>query len=209
MLGLRLEVPIASWRRGSAREFLETEVIPPPSTCYGALLSLVGEEDADRHRGCRITSGLVGAPAKSTVFRSLWQVKDLKVPRGNKTNIGPDVQELLTGLTVLIWCDGSGEAQTENLENRVRKALKAPDTVQRFGGWALGESTHLIDTVSEIVDRRPPADSQVFVLDASGSLTLPVWVDHVGSKGTQYAVGRLTRLDRAPTEEELPQIPLT
>ncbi len=109
MIGLQLEVPIASWRRGAAREFLETEVIPSPSTCYGALLSLVGEEDRDRHRGCRVTSGLVGEPAKSTVFRCLWQVKKPRCPAATRRNIGPDLQELLTGLTVLVWCEGSEE----------------------------------------------------------------------------------------------------
>jgi CRISPR-associated protein Cas5t len=208
MIGLRLDVPITSWRRGAAREFLETEVIPPPSTCYGALLSLVGEEDRDRHRGCRVTSGLVGKPVKSTVFRSLWQVKKRDVPRGNADNIGPDLQELLTGVTVLVWCEGSGERQPDTLEQRVRRALEAPEAVRRFGGWALGESTHLIDAACVLPGDQPPPGSQAFLLDASGPLTLPVWVDHVGSKGTRYAVGRLAKLDRPPTVEELPQVPL-
>lgn len=208
MIGLKLEVPIASWRRGAAREFLETEVVPPPSTCYGALLSLVGETDIERHRGCRVTSGLVGTPPKSIVFRSLWQVKNKDIPRGNGENIGPDLQELLTGLTVLIWCHGSSEPAPDTLEERVRRALAHPESVTRFGGWALGESTHLIDSVSELEGARPPAGGRAFLLDSSGSLTLPVWVDHVGSKGTRYAVGRLGAIDRAPAPAELPQIPL-
>jgi CRISPR-associated protein Cas5t len=209
MIGLRLDVPIACWRRGAAREFLETEVVPPPSTCYGSLLSLVGETDADRHRGCRVTSGLVGTPLKSVVFRSLWQVKDKEVPRGNGANIGPDFQELLTEVTVLVWCNGSSEQGPDTLEERVRRALAHPEGVTRFGGWALGDSTHLINSVGELETAKPPAGARAFLLDAAGSLTLPVWVDHVGSKGTRYAVGRLQAIDRAPVPEELPQIPLS
>jgi CRISPR-associated protein Cas5t len=207
MIGLKLELPIASWRRGAAREFLETEVVPPPSTCYGALLSMVGEEDRERHRGCRVTSGVVGAPAKSVVFRSLWQVKNKDAARGTGNNIGPDLEELLTGITVLVWCDGSEEAGSETLEARVRSALAQPESVTRFGGWALGESTHLIDTVSALDSNQPAAGAKVFVLDPLGPVTLPVWVDHVGSRGTRYAVGRLAAIDRAPRREEMPQIP--
>lgn len=208
MIGLRLEVPVACWRRGAAREFLETEVLPPPSTCYGALLSLAGEEDAERHRGCRITSGIVGLPHKSVVFRSLWQVKDRHVPRGNGANVAPDLQELLTGAVVLIWCDSVGETGSERLEERVRRALADPSSVSRFGGWALGESTHLINHVRILEAALPPVASRVFLNDPAGTLTLPVWVDHVGSRATRYAVGRLEQITRAPRLRELPQIPL-
>ena len=43
MIGLYVTVPVACFRKGLAREYLETEPLPPPSTCYGFLLSLVGE----------------------------------------------------------------------------------------------------------------------------------------------------------------------
>ena len=115
-----------------------------------------------------MTSGLVGRPAKSTVFRSLWQVKKCDAPRGNSDNIGPDLQELLTGITVLVWCEGSGEPRSDTLEQRVRRALEAPDAVQRFGGWALGESTHLIDAVGALPGEQPPLGSRVFLLDVAG-----------------------------------------
>ena len=49
MLGLRVTVPVACFRKGLAREYLETEQLPPPATCYGFLLSLVGETDRRRH----------------------------------------------------------------------------------------------------------------------------------------------------------------
>jgi CRISPR-associated protein Cas5t len=208
MIGLRLDVPVASWRRGAAREYLETEVVPPPSTCYGSLLSLVGEEDPGRHRGCRVTAGIVGRPAKSVVFRSLWQVKSREVPRGNKDNVGPDLQEILTGAIALIWCDSSEERGSSRLEDRVRAAIERPGGVIRHGGWSLGESSHLVDAVAELPEGLPPPDNKVFVVDAEGPVTLPVWVDHVGSKGTRYAVGRLQPLDRRPDVSELAVIPL-
>ena len=40
MLGVYVSVPIACFRKGLAREYLETEPLPPPATCYGFLLSL-------------------------------------------------------------------------------------------------------------------------------------------------------------------------
>ena len=42
MLGVYVTVPVACFRKGLAREYLETEPLPPPATCYGFLLSLVG-----------------------------------------------------------------------------------------------------------------------------------------------------------------------
>ena len=51
MLGLYITVPIACFRKGLARDFWESEPLPPPSTCYGFLLALVGEERRARHCG--------------------------------------------------------------------------------------------------------------------------------------------------------------
>ena len=47
MLGIYVSVPVACFRKGLAREFLETEALPPPATCYGFLLSLVGVGGVD------------------------------------------------------------------------------------------------------------------------------------------------------------------
>jgi hypothetical protein len=44
------------------------------------------------------------------------------------------------------------------------------------------------------------------LLDPKGTLTLPVWVDHVGMAGTKYAVGTLAAVPVAPAVESLPQI---
>src|SRR6476661_8866257 len=105
MLGVRVTVPVACFRKGLAREYLETEPLPPPATCYGFLLSLVGETNRQRHIGCRV------APVE-----------------------------------LAMWLDSADEAaDADRLERRVRQALEHPASVNRFGGLALGESTHLVD----------------------------------------------------------------
>ena len=82
MTGLYVSVPVACFRKGLAREYLETEPLPPPSTCYGFLLSLVGESDRRRHTGARVSAAIRGEPAVSTVLRTLWREKDKKLAPG-------------------------------------------------------------------------------------------------------------------------------
>src|SRR3954453_9967615 len=101
MLGLKVTVPVACFRKGFAREFWETEELPPPATCYGFLLSLVGEQDRRRHIGARVCPALLAKPDRSAVLRTLWRVK--KLPLGSPGNSRPDYQELLTGVRLAIW----------------------------------------------------------------------------------------------------------
>lgn len=205
MLAIRLTVPIACWRKGHARELLETELVPPPATCYGALLSFVGEVDRDRHRGARVTGAIQGRPDRSTVVRTTWRVKSPGSPPGDGDNAKPDFQQLLTCCDVLIWLDSAGETAAPTLEERVREAFLDPGLVERFGGWSLGESTHLVND-AWLLAEQPPGEWSVFVVDAAGGVTLPVWVDHVGTARTRYAVGALKPLGRTPLATELPVI---
>lgn len=191
MFGIYVTVPIACFRKGLAREYLETEPLPPPATCYGFLLSLVGETDRHRHLGVRIAPVLVNTPLTSVVLRTVWRVK--KAPLGSPGNTRPDYQQLLTEVELLIWLDSSEEADT-GLETRVRNALADPGSVSRFGGLSLGESTHLVDEVNsfdKVQSRLAGRSSRAFLLADRGRLTLPVWVDHVGSAGTRYVTGNL------------------
>ena len=203
MLGVYVSVPIACFRKGLAREYLETEPVPPPATCYGFLLSLVGEERRRRHVGCRIAPALLNRPDQSVVLRSVWRVKSL--PLGSSGNTRPDFQQLLAPVQLVIWLDSSEETGSEErLEDRVRRALDRPETIERFGGLSLGESTHLVDEVRAFprVDRNPEdreRQRRAFLISPSGRMTLPVWVDHVGSAGTRYVTGNL--------EEEAPLDP--
>jgi CRISPR-associated protein Cas5t len=217
MLGVRVTVPVACFRKGQAREYLESEPVPPPSTCYGFLLSLVGEASRLRHAGCRVAPVLVGRPEPSVVLRTVWRVK--KTPLGSPGNARPDYQQLLSPVELVLWVDSAGEAGGgPTLEGRVRAALEAPAGVERFGGLCLGESTHLVDEVDLLErylrsrrfrERRPEPRGRAFLRAERGRLTLPVWVDHVGSAGTRHVTGDLVPdwpLDRAPPAESMPRI---
>src|SRR6478609_9543949 len=115
MFGVYVTVPVACFRKSLAREYLETEPLPPPATCYGFLLSLVGETDRRRHINVRIAPVLLGKPETSVVLRTVWRVK--KTPLGSPGNTRPDYQQLLTGVELVIWLDSSQEA-TDGLEHR-------------------------------------------------------------------------------------------
>lgn len=213
MIGLYVTVPIASFRRGAAREYWETLPLPPPSTVYGFLLSMVGETDRHRHIGVRCTAGVIGRPDESTVLRKLWRVKDKKLGLGNGANVRPDYQELLTGVRLVMWLDSSEEAggHANSLEKRVSDSLSngGRASIDRFGGLSLGESTHMVDEILPI-ERAPVSDDglvRLFLLDKSGNFTLPVWVDHVGAAGTRNSLGRLIDVDlTTPDTDRLPKI---
>lgn len=207
MLGLTVPVPIACWRKGAARELLESEPLPPPATCYGFLLSLVGEEDRERHRGAAVTAGLLVEPERSLVLRTLWRVKDRKQAPGVGENARPDFQQLLTGARLALWVDRGDERGAPCLEERVAEALAHPERVTRHGGLCLGESTHLIDEIGPLSEATLAGGARTFLVRPRGALTLPVWVDHVGSAGTRYATGALVRLHAPPALEDLPRIP--
>ena len=212
MLGLYVSVPIACFRKGLAREYLETESLPPPSTCYGFLLSMVGETDRMRHERVRVTAGLIGQPDRSVILRTVWRVKSK--PLGSSGNSRPDYQQLLANVRLVMWIDSSDEGDMkESLESRLKTALSPSErgSIERFGGLSLGESTHLVDEVSliERIDVDANTDNvRLFVVRDRGRYTLPVWVDHVGSAGTRYATGDLEARDprTAPSIAEMPMI---
>jgi CRISPR-associated protein Cas5t len=203
VIGLSVEVPVASFRMPYAREFAESYEIPPPATVYGMFLSLVGEENRYRHIGARVAIARVrpmdkGAehfsPNRSVILRTFRRIK--KKPISDPTNARPDFQEVLTGLRLAVWVDSSAEKEAEpTLAERLGNAFSAPDAVQRFGGLSLGESRDLVDSVSLLPDEtakpdhpfRPGASCQWLEKDDLGSLAMPFWVDHVGSAKTLWA----------------------
>lgn len=190
MIGIRVSVPIACFRKGLAREYLETEQLPPPATCYGFLLSLIGETRRDRHIGSRISPVLLNEPKQSVVLRTVWRVKSK--PLGASGNTRPDYQQLLSPIELVLWLDSRDENRSDSLEARVTEIVvhKNYAAVSRFGGLSLGESTHLVNEISHFIEdgeRRGKA----FVLHPRGRLTLPVWVDHVGSAATNFVTGNL------------------
>lgn len=216
MIALYVTVPVACFRKGFAREYWETEILPPPSTCYGFLLSLVGEVDRNVHRGARVAPALIQRdhrkfpPEKSAVLRTLWRIKDRKSTMGAGSNARPDFQELVTGTELVIWLDSSGESPDlpMSLESRVIQALHAPASIKRFGGLSMGESTHMVDEVSHFAPERfHNTTLHAYLLDDQGRLSLPVWVDHVGASGTRFVSGNLSRF--SPTDvPEINQMPI-
>jgi len=205
MLGVYVTVPIACFRKGLAREYLETEPFPPPSTCYGFLLSLVGETERSRHIGARVTPVLLASSGVSVVLRTVWRVK--KTPLGSPGNTRPDYQQLLSGIELVLWLDSSEEVQpAPSLETRVRFALDPVKrtSVSRYGGLSLGESTHLVNEVSLFAEEAR-RQGRAFLIAERGRITLPVWVDHVGSAGTNYVTGNLE--DVPLTVPPAPRVP--
>jgi CRISPR-associated protein Cas5t len=184
ILAIQIEVPIACFRQSRAREYAETYLAPPPSTVYGMLLSIVGEMDRYKHCGVKIAIALLSQPQKSTVIRTFrrFKKKDIHDP----TNARPDYQELLTDIRFIVWVDSSGDRSQITLSNRLGQAFANPASIDRFGGLCLGESRDLVNSVTLLPKNHDIKSGQWLVRDEDGLLTLPYWVDHVGSKGTRW-----------------------
>jgi CRISPR-associated protein Cas5t len=141
------------------------------------------------------------------VLRTVWRIKNRKLLMGDGNNRMPAQQELLTGVKAVIWLDSQEEeAGSISLEQRTLGALTRPERIVRYGGLAFGESTHLVDEVKRF-DGDATTNGAVFLLADRGELTLPVWVDHVGSGGTRYVTGDLRALPLvAPALVRVPKI---
>jgi CRISPR-associated protein Cas5t len=195
---LQVEVPIASFRQSRAREYAETYPVPPPSTVYGMLLSLVGETDRYRHCGVELAIALVSNPQKSTVIRTFrrFKKKEINAPE----NARPDYQELLTNIQFMIYLRSGRDSESPTLVERLQVAFTNPDVVDRFGGLSLGESRDLVNAISLLPEGYQGESLQWLIQDEDGLLTLPYWVDHVGSKGTRW----LRYILDTSSDEQLP-----
>ncbi|WP_027400804.1 type I-MYXAN CRISPR-associated protein Cas5/Cmx5/DevS [Aphanizomenon flos-aquae] len=184
MLALEVEVPIACFRQSRAREYAETYPVSPPSTVYGMLLSMVGEMDRYKHCGTRLAIALISHPRKSTVIRTFrrFKKKDIHDP----SNSRPDYQELLTDIRFVVWVDSGKDNSQITLPKRLEMAFSNPSSINRFGGLCLGESHDLVNSVSLLDQNSQDKLLQWLVRDENGLLTLPYWVDHLGSKGTRW-----------------------
>lgn len=204
MLALRVTVPVASFRRPFSRTLRDTEPLPPPSTCYGFLLSLIGETNRESHLGVRVTSGLLTQPQKSTVLRTMFRQKALDY--NDASNRLPDFQEILTGLDVLIWVCSDEETAKPSLEERVRKAIKNPASVHRFGALSLGESSHLVNDIWIVDKWEPDWKPSTFLLEKEGVFSLATWPDYGSNRRTQFAVGNIQVIDANPLPAQVPVI---
>ena len=193
MVELFVSAPLAAFRVPQSREYLETLPVPPPSTVYGMLLSLVGEPNRLTHAGAELALAPLGEPARSLVLRTAWRMKSVKHPPGLGDNKRPDLQELLSDIRLAVFVRaGAREAASPPLADRLAAALADWSSVTRFGGLSLGESSHLVDEVRPL---RKGDLGRAWLLrpDPDGDLVLPIWADHVGSARTRWG-----RFQRAP-----------
>lgn len=144
---------------------------------------MVGETERRVHEGTELAISLLSEPAYSVVLRTLWRVKSRTSGLGLGTNRRPDFQELLTDIRLAIWIRrGSNEKSEISLAERVQSAISNPSSVSRFGGLSLGESTHLVDSVSRLDEKY--TEGNVLICEEEGDMSLPIWPDHVGSDTT-------------------------
>lgn len=190
-VALRVEVPIACFRQSRAREYAETYPVPPPSTVYGMLLSIVGEMDRYQHCGVKLALALLSEPKKSTVIRTFrrFKKKDIHDP----TNARPDYQELLTDIHFVVWVEAGIDKAKPTLPERLQIAFDNPAAINRFGGLCLGESRDLVNSVQPLKKEDQQKNLQWLEQNEDGLLTLPYWVDHVGSSSTRWQRYRLLK----------------
>lgn len=193
MMALEVDVPIACFRQSRAREYAETYPVPPPSTIYGMLLSIIGETNRYRYVGTKLAIALLSEPVKSTVIRTFRRFKRKEI--SDPSNARPDYQELLSDIHFVVWVNVDSAFNSPTLLERLQNAFENPATIDRFGGLCLGESRDLVNAVTLLSKENQDKPLQWLVRDEDGILTLPTWVDHVGSRRTRWS--RYTLQDKS------------
>ncbi|MFE1743957.1 type I-MYXAN CRISPR-associated protein Cas5/Cmx5/DevS [Coleofasciculus sp. H7-2] len=181
---LQVEVPIACFRQSRAREYAETYLVPPPSTVYGMLLSIIGEMDRYKHCGTKLAIAMLSEPTQSTIIRTFRRFKKKEI--SDPSNARPDYQQLLTDIQFILWVNAGTDAAKPTLQERLQIALTHPESIERFGGLCLGESRDLVNAVTLLPKTYHGEALRWLLQDENGSLTLPYWVDHVGSQNTRW-----------------------
>jgi CRISPR-associated protein Cas5t len=102
----------------------------------------------------------------------------------DSSNARPDYQELLTNVKFVVWVSAGIDKATPSLPERLQQAFIDPASINRFGGLCLGESRDLVNAVTLLAENHTRESLRWLIRDEDGSLTLPYWVDHVGSRGT-------------------------
>jgi CRISPR-associated protein Cas5t len=189
MITLRVKVPYASFRKSYARSFAETYPFPPPATVYGMLLSLVGERSRSRHVGAALAFAYAHEPRTSTTLRKLSRLKYGVPSKQSKLGNAPEFVETLCGIDFLCWVESRREVvgvdeRGARLEARLVEAILHPERVQRTGVLCLGLSDDAVDDIAQVDGVE--GDWRWLSPTDSGSVELPVWVDHVGSQYTRW-----------------------
>ncbi|MEL6988396.1 MAG: type I-MYXAN CRISPR-associated protein Cas5/Cmx5/DevS [Bacteroidota bacterium] len=192
-IALHVHVPCATFRTSRSREYGKTYLVPPPSTIYGMLLSLVGETNSQKHCGVKLAIAILSQPQKSTVLRKMRRFK--VSPLGNPKNTSPEHQEILTDIKFIVWTESSQESVQPTLVERIEQAKANPASVKRFGCLYLGESSNLVNSIRLAEKHHLSQNKQWLVKSNEGNITLPYWVDHMGSRGTRWQRYCLEELD--------------
>jgi CRISPR-associated protein Cas5t len=183
---LYLDCPCTSFPRSFARDFKETYRYPPPSTIYGLLLSLVGEENMLAHVGVKLAIGIIGNdPPISRIVRKQrhhkFGVKHLGTYPSSQFS-KPNHHELLTDVQVVIDVNSGEETATVKLEERLEIALSTPSQITRFGGLSLGESWAMVNGIRAY--RETDGAIRWLIKDNRGLIGLPVWINRETTQGT-------------------------
>ncbi|MEB3884067.1 CRISPR-associated protein Cas5 [Lyngbya sp. CCY1209] len=182
---LYLDCPCTSFPRSFARDYKETYRYPPPSTVYGLLLSLVGEEDLNAHLGVKLAIGMIGDDVPiSRILRKQRHHKFSKQHQGVYSTAKfskPNFQEILTDVRLAIRIDSEEESAPVTLGDRVDIALANPENISRFGGLSLGESWAMVNGVRYY--READGSVRWLVRDSRGLIGLPVWIDRQTTRG--------------------------
>ncbi|HSK71146.1 MAG TPA: CRISPR-associated protein Cas5 [Pyrinomonadaceae bacterium] len=213
MITVYVEVPFASFRKSFARSFAETYSLPPPSTIYGMLLSLVGEHFRKRHEGVKLAFAYKQMPKIATTVRKLSRYKYGIPSKQSSLGNAPDFVETLCGIEFLCWIDsseekldGEGKLKGETLEQRILTALKNPQEITRKGIICLGLSDDAVNDISlcqevkgrwfkyfsdenldyPIIEKAEEDKWYRLLPNDKGSLELPVWADHVRGFDTRW-----------------------
>lgn len=196
MITVRIRAASANFRKSFARSYAETYPVAPPATVYGLLLSLVGERSRAAHEGVRLAFAYRRIPRVAETLHKLSRYKYGVASKQSKLGNQPDYVETVCDLDFLCWVDSSEESGEPSLEQRVARALAEPASVSRYGVLSIGRSDDLVDEVS--IEKISSSEHRYrMAARDEGSLELPVWVDHVGSKAT---IWRRFELDRQPVE---------
>lgn len=185
MITLYIEAPYASFRKSFARAFAESYPLPPPATVYGMLLSLVGERLRSRHEGVRLAFAYKRIPQVATTIRKLSRYKYGVAAKQAKLGNASDFIETLCGIEFLCWVDSALERQQgRTLESRLIEAIQEPSKVERYGVLCLGLSDDAVNEVSLLT--RVDGVWHRLVPATTGTIELPVWVDHLGAAKTRW-----------------------
>lgn len=192
---LYIECPYTSFPRSFARDYKETYLYPPPSTIYGFLLSLVGEQELSKHLNTKLAIGIIGDnPPISHIIRKQRNHKFVigteAKNRAKKYGEGvyptnnfskPNHQELLTGLKFVVQVNSDEESAIIKLTERIAIALSNPSQIKRFGGLCLGESNALVNGVRKY--RESDGEIRWLIKDKRGLISLPVWINRTTGQG--------------------------